>query len=176
MLDKLNGVDWAKLSEIESGAADIPILFKEITTVTDEDLLNWKLKALYDRVVHQGQIFPHSVYIIPTIIDILTYQTPLTAFLVSLLTHIAKSAYPQSEDPTYADLSRQARREIGKGVEVYLNLVTDANPFVRQRTLELIAELREYAAQIRTSLLAMLRSERDEQRAAEIKKVIGVIA
>src|SRR5690349_12032259 len=106
MLDKLNTVDWEKLSEIERGAAEIPILFKEITTETDEDILNWKLKALYDRVVHQGGIFPHSLYVIPTIIDILTYQTPLTAFMVSMLTHIAKSANSQSEDSTYAALSR----------------------------------------------------------------------
>jgi len=175
MLDKLNLVDWGKLSEIESGAAEIPILFKEITTTTDEDILNWKLKALYDRVIHQGQIFAHSLYVIPTIIDILTYRTPFKAFMVSMLTHIAKSSNLQSEDPTYADLSREARREIGKRLEVYLALVTDDNPFVRQRTLELIAELKEYAAQTRTSLLAMLKSESDEQRAAEIRKVIAAI-
>jgi hypothetical protein len=175
MRDKIKAIDWDKLSAMERGAAEIPDLLLEISSPTDQVPLDWKLRALYDLVVHQGPLFPHSAYVVPLLIDLIAHDTRLTAFVLGMLRDIAADIHLRAEGTVYRQYAEQSRREVGKGIDIYLSLLNDNDGFVRQLALELLAELKEYAPQIRPKLEEALESEEDPKQVEQIKRALEAL-
>ncbi|MHB8628595.1 MAG: hypothetical protein ACYDBJ_17255 [Aggregatilineales bacterium] len=145
ILHNLDAIDWDKFSAMESGAAEIPALFREILYTTDESELRWKLRALYDRVIHQGLSFSHTASMVPIIVETLSYDKsqPIKAFWLGMLTDIAQSIYIETRPVKYEEYAKQARLEVRNGISVYLRLLSDEDTFVKTAASELVAELRK---------------------------------
>jgi hypothetical protein len=148
LLERLDKIDWRSLSHNFGSADDIPELIRRAISEPDiEELISIKgdiwstaLWSLDNALIHQGTISEALSYTIPFLTELLTYKTIqnrkaiseilLEAVLTSYNYDLSYNARTD-EQKKYQIYIKKTREALGKGVEIYLKLLTDENEYIR---------------------------------------------
>ncbi len=141
MLEGLDAIDWENLTHAYGQAAGIP---ERIHLLTSPDPNKWvnAMSDLYDALCHQMcSVYPATTPAIPFLIEILDYrEVRCRGRILGFLSDVAflGSEQPQdvAEDDEFEDndddeLIQQTLEAVWKGLDLYLDLLTDLDERIR---------------------------------------------
>jgi HEAT repeat protein len=192
MLEQLDKIDWATFSHAYGSAEDVPAMIRALRS-PDPETRELTLDDLFSTIWHQGTVDTASAPAVPFLIELTAdASTPDRANILYLLHSLAEgSSYidvHERLDPEGmaqvciaqgSDLETERSRErawvqaahdaVSAGLPIYLDLLADSDPRVRNCTLYLLAALPEHAPAISALLRPML------IEAQEPSEVLGLL-
>ena len=191
MFAGLDEIDWHRLEHAYGAADDVPGWLRSLATQEDEsDALMYLSLSL----CHQGTVYSASASAVPYLIELLT-DKPMQGKegLLRLLAGMAHGeAYHRQHFLFYSEARRQdpsfqrelaeqvvwaerTREAVRRGLPVYLELLTDADPHLRREAAYTLAQLKADATAILPLLYAQLAQEDDLQARASMALSLGVL-
>jgi HEAT repeat protein len=192
MLERLNSVDWARLTHAYGKAADVPDLIRALSS-KDEKKRDEALGELFGNIWHQGTLYEATAFAVPFLIELLAdLSVEGKDGILQLLASIADGGHagvldrmgigPGSEQER-ADREVRLARELGwvraafeaveAGVSTYLDLLTDNDPKVRIFSAYTLGHCRGRAAQVVPKLVARVQSETDARNQSALILALG---
>ena len=169
MLEKLNEVNWKKLSHAYGSAEDVPDLLRALAS-EDGEKREKAYYALYGNVFHQGTRWEASPHVIPFLYELLADEkTPDKAELIEYILHLAVG-YPeewlplgvdvkvwqQNNDDAYFQYAKDCYFNAAQGEDILLSCTYSDEAAVRMNAVWAL------------SYFAALLSEKTVQRIKEI--------
>lgn len=191
MFAGLDEIDWHQLEHAYGAADDVPGWLRSLASQEDEsDALMYLSLSL----CHQGTVYSASASAVPYLIELLT-DKPMQGKegLLRLLAGMAHGeAYHRQHFLLYSEAHRQdpafqgelaeqvvwaerTREAVRRGLPVYLELLTDADPHLRREAAYTLAQLKADATAILPLLYAQLAQEDDLQARASMVLSLGVL-
>ena len=191
MFAGLDEIDWHQLEHAYGAADDVPGWLRSLASQEDKsDVLMYLSLSL----CHQGTVYSASASAVPYLIELLTDKSMQgKEGLLRLLAGMAHGdAYHRQHFLLYSEARRQdpafqqelaeqvvwaerTREAVHRGLPVYLELLTDADPHLRREAAYTLAQLKADATAILPLLYAQLAQEDDLQARASMMLSLGVL-
>ncbi|MFF1508949.1 HEAT repeat domain-containing protein [Streptomyces sp. NPDC058326] len=186
MLTGIEEVDWASLGHAYGPADDVPELLRGLASA-DPAERETALDGMYGAVHHQGDVYDSTLACIPFLLELVADPVVQDRGpLVELLTSIGgielddddelDELDPDEEEFIPAANYAMAAAAIAAGADVFLGLVSDADPEVRLAAPCALASLHPEPALVLTLLRERLTVERDTEVRLALVAAVGRIA
>ncbi|MFE7596623.1 PBS lyase [Streptomyces sp. NPDC057494] len=187
MLTGIEEVDWASLGHAYGPADDVPELLRGLASA-DPAERETALDGMYGAVHHQGDVYDSTLACIPFLLELVADPgVQDRGCIVELLTSIGGIELDDddeeldelgSEDEEFIPAANyaMAAAAIAAGADVFLGLVSDADPEVRLAAPCALASLHPEPARVLTLLRERLTVERDTEVRLALVAAVGRIA
>ncbi|MFD8208313.1 HEAT repeat domain-containing protein [Streptomyces sp. NPDC059695] len=186
MLTGIEEVDWASLGHAYGPADDVPELLRGLASA-DPAERETALDGMYGAVHHQGDVYDSTLACIPFLLELVADPgVQDRGSLVELLTSIGGIELDDdeeldelgAEDEEFIPAANyaMAAAAIAAGADVFLGLVSDADPEVRLAAPCALASLHPEPARVLTLLRERLTVERDTEVRLALVAAVGRIA
>ncbi|MER5961176.1 PBS lyase [Streptomyces sp. NPDC002057] len=187
MLTGIEEVDWASLGHAYGPADDVPELLRGLASA-DLAERETALDGMYGAVHHQGDVYDSTLACIPFLLELVADPAVQDrGSIVELLTSIGgieldddeellDALDPDDEEFIPAANYAMAAAAIAAGADVFLGLVSDADPEVRLAAPCALASLHPEPATVLTLLRERLTVERDTEVRLALVAAVGRIA
>jgi HEAT repeat protein len=187
MLDKLDQIDWSRLSHAYGPATDIPSLIRALATDADESLEEVHTE-LVSSIAHQGSVYDATPVAVPFLLELL--EAPATREkdqILDLLQCIAEGARGsidywarKATDLPFAAESMPfyiaaAYAVVEQGFDLYCRLLVHEDAGVRISSAFLLGQLTGRRADVAQVLLQAIDSERDDRCRAAFLLSLSVL-
>ena len=195
MLEGLGRIEWSKLSHAYGMAEDVPDLLRQLLS-TEVEEREAAMNAFHGNIWHQGTVYEASAYAVPFLIELL--EAPAIAGkdrILILLELLGNGSSYCAVHEQISSLKKQAgtpewqeqkRKEIGwvkaaqtavmAGKAVYLGLIADPEPKVREAAAYLLACLERPNPELANTLWEKFEREPDERVRATLLLAFGYLA
>lgn len=195
MFERLDSIEWAKLTHAYGDAADVPDLLRQLAS-EDAEQRAQAIHAFHGNIWHQGTVYEATAPAVPFLIELLESRASADKDqILILLSHLANgSSYCAAHEPL-SDLIKEAgtpewqdqkRKEliwvenathaVAAGKPTYLELLADSTPIVREAAAYLLATLGPPAPEAATALWNRFEQETDERCRASLLLGFGRLA
>ncbi|MFF7437323.1 PBS lyase [Streptomyces sp. NPDC008122] len=186
MLTGIEEVDWASLGHAYGPADDVPELLRGLASA-DPAERETALDGMYGAVHHQGDVYDSTLACIPFLLELVADPAVQDrGCIVELLTSIGGIELDDDEelDELGADDEEfipaanyaMAAAAIAAGADVFLGLVSDADPEVRLAAPCALASLHPEPARVLNLLRERLTVERDTEVRLALVAAVGRLA
>ncbi|MER7538919.1 PBS lyase [Streptomyces sp. NPDC097704] len=186
MLTGIEEVDWASLGHAYGPADDVPELLRGLASA-DPAERETALDGMYGAVHHQGDVYDSTLACIPFLLELVADPAVQDrGCIVELLTSIGGIELDDEEelDELGADDEEfipaanyaMAAAAIAAGADVFLGLVSDADPEVRLAAPCALASLHPEPARVLNLLRERLTVERDTEVRLALVAAVGRLA
>ncbi|MFF3602120.1 PBS lyase [Streptomyces sp. NPDC002463] len=186
MLTGIEEVDWASLGHAYGPADDVPELLRGLASA-DPAERETALDGMYGAVHHQGDVYDSTLACIPFLLELVADPAVQDrGCIVELLTSIGGIELDDDEelDELGADDEEfipaanyaMAAAAIAAGADVFLDLVSDADPEVRLAAPCALASLHPEPARVLNLLRERLTVERDTEVRLALVAAVGRLA
>ncbi|MFF4173344.1 HEAT repeat domain-containing protein [Streptomyces sp. NPDC001744] len=187
MLTGIEEVDWASLGHAYGPADDVPELLRGLASADPAERES-ALDGMYGAVHHQGDVYDSTLACIPFLLELVADPgVQDRGGIVELLTSIG--GIELGDDDEELDLPDEAgdgltpaanyamaAAAVAAGADVFLGLVSDADPEVRLAAPCALASLHPEPARVLTLLRERLTVERDTEVRLALVAAVGRIA
>jgi hypothetical protein len=198
MLEKLDQVEWSKLSHAYGFADDVPALIRDLASSNPKVRQN-AMHELYGNIWHQGTVYEATAYAVPFLAELLnsdkvTDKNQILLFLSALANghsyldvhqHLPLFKSAVAEKTTTAQWEAQLAQElewVKKAAEavkleiaVYLRLLADDDSLVRDAAANLLASLGGPEPRTAREIKDRLTAERDQTVRASLLLSLGAV-
>lgn len=198
LLADIYEVDWENLEHAYGSASDVPHLL--MLLLSDDEVIREDVyESLYSNIWHQGTVYEATSYAVPFLLRLLEHpDTPDKASIMYLLSSLAEgnsylAAHHCEGDELFdwrtlleedgkdfdEELNKElswveaANRAVGKGVDLYFQLLDEDNDELRNCAFELLGVVRGRSDEIVPRLLALLHTTDDTARREQIVQVLN---
>lgn len=154
MLDRLDDVDWARLTHAYGPAGDVPGLFRDIAWPPHGPSAARTVDQLGGRLVHQGCVYPATAAAVPFLVELAAcLRDPVR---VDVLETLVAAAVCESTEP---DRPVGVRRALAEQVEPLLGLLGEADPWLRLSAATALGHCDPAAAVAGPALVELARTD-----------------
>ncbi|MGW5781121.1 PBS lyase [Streptomyces sp. NPDC003863] len=186
MLTGIEEVDWASLGHAYGPADDVPELLRGLASA-DPAERETALDGMYGAVHHQGDVYDSTLACIPFLLELVADPAVQDrGCIVELLTSIGGIELDDdeeldelgAEDEEFIPAANyaMAAAAIAAGADVFLDLVSDADPEVRLAAPCALASLHPEPARVLNLLRERLTVERDTEVRLALVAAVGRLA
>jgi hypothetical protein len=176
---KLSGIDKIDWSRLTPGVippvdtSEIPTWLRNLT-VSDKELREDAFRHILSATEHQGIIWEAAAYVIPFLIELLSYEeTPERARILSLIDLLADSTAIHQGGDKYERWAKEAHRAAGEGIDLYLQLLNDRDRGVRMQSIYVLSLFPDHATRTVPEILEALSRETPSRAKADAIWAVG---
>jgi len=186
MFEGLDRIDWAAMAHAYGSAEDVPNLLRQLVS-NDPEEREFALGGLYGAVHHQGDIYDCTIACIPFLLEaVANPNMPDRGEILDLLASIGGSDIPSFDahqaEENHADAkqgfqnARIAHEAVLAKYDLFLALLGDPDPTVRQNAPKVLCACWERATSIVPAMQERLSNETDQQSRIQLIEAIGALA
>jgi hypothetical protein len=172
MLESLDKVDWQHLRGMKGPATDVPRLIRDLAS---GDVLT-AMKAsddLWGIILHQGNVYEATSYVIPYLIELLSSDVVLDRS--DILYSFYTICWVHQEEDDLNDATRKTLAAIQKGVETYIALLSGPDRELRATAAFVLPLLAQNNSRSASAILSRLKVETEPEVKAALAWSLGTL-